>query len=283
VSDTTATRRSATGRTSRPGGMRPAIPLARVFLVATGLAVVTLSQMYLAESARRTSVSIGNVASTHLTFWIVWAVRAPAVFSWASRLRGARLRTVPALLLHGGTAVVLGLADAAVVFAIRSAAGYAGSGAWRPSAYVGFASWQLTSNVLAYGLLVGVYYASLFQTRVRERELAAARLRAELGVARRALTRPLPKPRSRATRPRAAVPYLERIAVRVARRVVVLPVSRIDRIEAADNYVRLHADGATYLLCETITRMARTLDPARFAPSSRRSTPWYLCHAIEPL
>ncbi len=58
--------------------------------------------------------------------------------------------------------------------------------------------------------------------------------------------------------------YLERILVHDERRGLFLPVDRIDRIEADRNYVRLHADGATYELRAAIAAVARRLDPRRF-------------------
>ncbi len=58
--------------------------------------------------------------------------------------------------------------------------------------------------------------------------------------------------------------YLERILVHDERRSVFLPVDRIDRIEADRNYVRLHAEGATYELRAALAAVARRLDPRRF-------------------
>jgi two-component system LytT family response regulator len=58
--------------------------------------------------------------------------------------------------------------------------------------------------------------------------------------------------------------YLERILVQDERRGVFLPVSRIDRIEADRNYVRLYADGAIYQLRAALVVVAGRLDPRRF-------------------
>lgn len=58
--------------------------------------------------------------------------------------------------------------------------------------------------------------------------------------------------------------YLERIVVRSGGRIMILRVAEIDWIEAASNYVRLHAGGREYLLRETMTALESKLDPADF-------------------
>lgn len=58
--------------------------------------------------------------------------------------------------------------------------------------------------------------------------------------------------------------YLERLVVRAGGRILILRVSEIDWIEAASNYVRLHAGGKEYLLRETMTALEAKLDPMEF-------------------
>jgi len=57
---------------------------------------------------------------------------------------------------------------------------------------------------------------------------------------------------------------LSRLLVRSGDRLQVLKVDDVDWVEAADNYVRVHALGQTHLLRETLTRLKTRLDPARF-------------------
>lgn len=63
---------------------------------------------------------------------------------------------------------------------------------------------------------------------------------------------------------RSRTQYLDRIVVRSGGRIVILRVAEIDWIEAASNYVRLHAGGREYLLRETMTALEGKLDPADF-------------------
>jgi two-component system, LytTR family, response regulator len=58
--------------------------------------------------------------------------------------------------------------------------------------------------------------------------------------------------------------YIERLIVRSGGRIVILRTSEIDWIEAASNYVRLHAGGREYLLRETMTALEAKLDPSEF-------------------
>jgi two-component system, LytTR family, response regulator len=58
--------------------------------------------------------------------------------------------------------------------------------------------------------------------------------------------------------------YLERLVVRSGGRILILRVAEVDWIEAASNYVRLHAGGREYLLRETMTALESKLDPMEF-------------------
>lgn len=59
--------------------------------------------------------------------------------------------------------------------------------------------------------------------------------------------------------------YTQRILVRSDGRIRVVSVGEVDWIEAADNYVRVHAGAQRHLVRETMATMEARLDPARFA------------------
>lgn len=63
-------------------------------------------------------------------------------------------------------------------------------------------------------------------------------------------------------RPGRAFP--ERLVVPERGEMQFIPVEDLDWIEAADNYVQLHAGGRTFLLRETLAAMEERLDPDRF-------------------
>ena len=57
---------------------------------------------------------------------------------------------------------------------------------------------------------------------------------------------------------------LERVLIRDGAQVHVLPVERIDYVEAQDDYVCFAADGRQYLKDQTLATLETQLDPARF-------------------
>ncbi len=58
--------------------------------------------------------------------------------------------------------------------------------------------------------------------------------------------------------------YLDRVVVKSSARVFFLRVEEIDWIEAAGNYLKLHAGGEAHLLRETMNNLEARLDPALF-------------------
>jgi two-component system LytT family response regulator len=68
---------------------------------------------------------------------------------------------------------------------------------------------------------------------------------------------------------RARPEHLERLLVQGAERSVLLPVSRVDRLESARNYVVLHAGRESFRVRSTLDRLEQRLDPRRFVRVSR--------------
>ena len=58
--------------------------------------------------------------------------------------------------------------------------------------------------------------------------------------------------------------HAERIVVRDGAQVHVLQAERVDYLEAQDDYVAVHAAGATHLKHQTLSELGESLDPARF-------------------
>ena len=57
---------------------------------------------------------------------------------------------------------------------------------------------------------------------------------------------------------------LERLMIKTPQRIYFIRTDAVDWIEAAGNYVRLHAEGKTHLLRQTMNALERQLDPDRF-------------------
>jgi two-component system LytT family response regulator len=92
-----------------------------------------------------------------------------------------------------------------------------------------------------------------------DKALARARERLEA-------TAPAPSPRASALAASARPPgeHLARVLVKDGANVHVIPVARIDWIEAQDDYVAIHAEGRSHLKNQTVADLADQLDPARF-------------------
>ena len=73
-----------------------------------------------------------------------------------------------------------------------------------------------------------------------------------------------PHPAALAAAARPPGEHLSRVLVKDGPNVHVIPVGRIDWIEAQDDYVAIHAEGRTHLKNQTLADLEQGLDPARF-------------------
>ena len=65
--------------------------------------------------------------------------------------------------------------------------------------------------------------------------------------------------------------YAKRLAIKSDGRVTLVDVGEVDRLEAAGNYVEVHARGRAPLMRETLTSLEARLDPEQFVRVSRSS------------
>jgi two-component system LytT family response regulator len=63
---------------------------------------------------------------------------------------------------------------------------------------------------------------------------------------------------------RGPAQYAPRLVVKDGTKVHVIPVARLDYVEAQDDYVALHTEGRTYLKQQTISMLESALDPRQF-------------------
>jgi two-component system LytT family response regulator len=90
------------------------------------------------------------------------------------------------------------------------------------------------------------------------------RFDAALDRARRRLRTAPPDAAALAGAARAPGQYLERIAVKDGPRVHLIPIGKLDWVEAQDDYVALHSEGRAHLKQQTIAGVEQFLDPSRF-------------------
>jgi two-component system LytT family response regulator len=74
----------------------------------------------------------------------------------------------------------------------------------------------------------------------------------------------MPAPAELSAAARAPEAYSERIVVKDGARVHIIPVDKLDYVEAQDDYVALHSQKKNYLKQQTISSLETSLDPRRF-------------------
>jgi two-component system LytT family response regulator len=94
---------------------------------------------------------------------------------------------------------------------------------------------------------------------------SAERFREALGRARRRLEAKQPLPTTElVAAARAPGAYLERVAIRDGPSVYVIPVAKVDYVEAQDDYVAFRSEGKSFLKQQTLGEVETTLNPAQF-------------------
>ena len=91
--------------------------------------------------------------------------------------------------------------------------------------------------------------------RVRARRAEAARAPSPAAA---------PSPRALAAAARPPGRWAERVLVRDGARIQVIPVEKVDYVEAQDDYVAIHAEGKSWLKKQTLGELSEQLDPRRF-------------------
>jgi two-component system, LytTR family, response regulator len=74
----------------------------------------------------------------------------------------------------------------------------------------------------------------------------------------------LPLPADLSASARAPLQHLDRIAVRDGTKVFIIPVAKLDYVEAQDDYLALASEGKKHLKQQTISSLEQALDPSRF-------------------
>lgn len=90
------------------------------------------------------------------------------------------------------------------------------------------------------------------------------RFEAALARARLRIGQKMPAPAELAAAARPPAQFQERIVIKDGTRVHIIPVAKLDYVEAQDDYVALHSGGKSYLKQQTISSLESGLDPSRF-------------------
>jgi two-component system LytT family response regulator len=93
---------------------------------------------------------------------------------------------------------------------------------------------------------------------------SAERFQTAIERARQRLGARTPPPAELAAAARPPQSYAQRIVVKDGTKVHIIPLDRLDYVEAQDDYVSLHSQGKSYLKQQTISSLEATLDPQQF-------------------
>lgn len=94
--------------------------------------------------------------------------------------------------------------------------------------------------------------------------IAKQRFEEALEHAKRRLGEKMPSARKLADSARPALQFLERVVVKDGTRVTLIPVAKLDYVEAQDDYVALASQGKKHLKQQTIASVEAGLDPKCF-------------------
>ncbi|HUF17013.1 MAG TPA: LytTR family DNA-binding domain-containing protein [Thermoanaerobaculia bacterium] len=180
--------------------------------------------------------------------WYLWGALAPIVVWLVRRVPLLQRRWPRSLLVHSFAAIALAWIQPALTLSISALVEGLGDTSFL-RALQGLFLKKYALSFVTYGAIAGIAEAIESYRRLGERGVRAARI-----------TQRLQERRIEDTRPEHA----ERLLVRSGDRERFLEVSRIDRIEAEANYVRIHAGGERYLERRTLKSLEGQLDPARF-------------------
>jgi two-component system LytT family response regulator len=75
---------------------------------------------------------------------------------------------------------------------------------------------------------------------------------------------PVPEPAMLSAAARAPEEFVERVVVKDGAKVTIIPVDKLDYVEAQDDYVALHSQKRSYLKQQTISSLEAILNPKQF-------------------
>ena len=157
----------------------------RVFGLATVIGVVAASQMFVGfrNEAPGSGLNWWDAAGLQMPFWYGWALLAPLV-GWSTRqFAPDRYPWATRAAIHFLLGIGYSIFHSTAVMAFQHLVGFHVNTPITVAMFADYAIFQLTTNLLAYGAVVGIIYATDFYRRYRERELIASQLRTQLAQA----------------------------------------------------------------------------------------------------
>lgn len=156
----------------------------RLLILATLMALLSTSQMYVSIHTEDPSFSWYRAMILQAPFWYGWALLAPVIGWTIIRLNPDGRPWVSRASIHVGLAVLFSLFHSTAIMSFRHLIGFHKDVPVTFGMFANFAMFTLSTNLLGYGAIVGIVYATDFYRRYQERELLASQLTAQLAQAR---------------------------------------------------------------------------------------------------
>lgn len=157
-----------------------------VLVLATILGIIASWQHHATMVYEGGNTSAGHALGMGMPFWYLWALLAPVVVWFAGRVPLEGRRWGWRALAHAGFALLVSVIHASLENAFRSLAVFQMHTTvlrfTRGSLVQAF--YSLGTDLLVYGAILGTWYVFTLYRQLREREVAATRLEAQLTQAR---------------------------------------------------------------------------------------------------
>lgn len=233
--------------------------LGLIFLAWTLYGLFFASQNYLRQAYFGSEADWQRALAVWLTCGYSWAILTPAVLFVARRFRFGRATWLRALLVHIPLSVFFGLAVLALYTGLRFLLAHDAID------YQKLVVSEIHASVIIYFVIIGIIHAvdyvsrpAVVVTPLKNNVAvngASISKNGELAVLSSAQA-------TKTTKPEPA--FAERFTIKENGRILFVRVNEIDRITSEGNYVKLHTNGKSHLLRETMKAMEQKLDPRAF-------------------
>ena len=245
-----------------------------ILIAWTLYAVFFASQHYVRQVYSGRTPNFQNNLSVWLTCGYSWALLTYPILLLSRRFPFTREHWLRALAVHIPASLFFSIAVLAVFACFRIALG----DTYSLARFENLVAEETHSGVLVYFGILGATYAS--------RYFLARQANAHPQAPRMSVKGPAPDlervevPAQNGGSPQHAIEkksspdapvFAERFSVKKGHRILFIGVDQIDSITSEGNYVKLRAEGESYLLRETMKSMEQKLDPRKFV-RVRRST-----------
>jgi signal transduction histidine kinase len=162
--------------------------LVQLVIAATVLGVAAAAWLHIIASLEGEPPPFLRTVAFVMPFWYLWALYAPLVVWLSARYPIERRRVVSRCSIHLAIAVMMSLVHTGVRFGLQpgiregTRLDRVGMASWDP--LFALAALELPVHVFIYGAILGGTHIFQYYRRLRERQLAATRLSAQLADAR---------------------------------------------------------------------------------------------------